>query len=76
MGRREFLSVFGGDFSTPDGTGVRDYIHVVSVLFWFIIYTPAVTPTLTPTSYPTPLPLPLPLSATPYHTPLPLPFYP
>jgi len=28
VGRREKLSVFGGDYSTPDGTGVRDYIHV------------------------------------------------
>jgi UDP-glucose 4-epimerase len=28
VGRREFLSVYGGDYSTPDGTGKRDYIHV------------------------------------------------
>jgi UDP-glucose 4-epimerase len=28
VGRREKLSVFGGDYPTPDGTGVRDYIHV------------------------------------------------
>ncbi|MDF2177497.1 UDP-glucose 4-epimerase GalE [Aliiglaciecola sp. CAU 1673] len=27
-GRRECLSVFGDDYDTPDGTGVRDYIHV------------------------------------------------
>jgi UDP-glucose 4-epimerase len=27
-GKRECLSVFGGDYDTPDGTGVRDYIHV------------------------------------------------
>jgi len=27
-GRLEQLSVFGGDYDTPDGTGVRDYIHV------------------------------------------------
>ena len=27
-GRREKLSIFGGDYDTPDGTGVRDYIHV------------------------------------------------
>jgi UDP-glucose 4-epimerase len=27
-GRREALSVFGDDYDTPDGTGVRDYIHV------------------------------------------------
>ena len=30
VGRRPELSVFGGDYNTPDGTGVRDYIHVVS----------------------------------------------
>jgi UDP-glucose 4-epimerase len=28
VGRREFLRVFGEDYPTPDGTGVRDYIHV------------------------------------------------
>merc|ERR1712151_1205835 len=28
IGRRECLSVFGNDYNTPDGTGVRDYIHV------------------------------------------------
>ncbi len=28
VGRREYLRVFGSDYSTPDGTGVRDYIHV------------------------------------------------
>lgn len=27
-GQREFLNVFGNDYPTPDGTGVRDYIHV------------------------------------------------
>ncbi|MEU8531034.1 MULTISPECIES: UDP-glucose 4-epimerase GalE [Streptomyces] len=31
VGRREELSVFGDDYPTPDGTGVRDYIHVVDV---------------------------------------------
>ncbi|MBQ9086188.1 MAG: UDP-glucose 4-epimerase GalE [Clostridia bacterium] len=30
-GRRERLSVFGNDYNTPDGTGVRDYIHVVDL---------------------------------------------
>jgi len=30
-GDLEFLSVFGGDYDTPDGTGVRDYIHVVDL---------------------------------------------
>lgn len=27
-GQRPYLSVYGGDYPTPDGTGVRDYIHV------------------------------------------------
>ncbi|EDP60901.1 UDP-glucose 4-epimerase GalE [Vibrio sp. AND4] len=31
VGRREFLSVFGSDYSTKDGTGVRDYIHVMDL---------------------------------------------
>ena len=31
VGRREQLSVFGDDYDTPDGTGVRDYIHVVDL---------------------------------------------
>jgi len=30
-GKREFLSVFGNDYPTPDGTGVRDYLHVVDL---------------------------------------------
>ncbi|WP_310174734.1 UDP-glucose 4-epimerase GalE [Enteractinococcus fodinae] len=29
--RREFLTVFGNDYDTPDGTGVRDYIHVMDL---------------------------------------------
>jgi len=31
VGLREKLLVFGGDYDTPDGTGVRDYIHVVDL---------------------------------------------
>lgn len=31
VGRRALLSVFGGDYDTTDGTGVRDYIHVVDL---------------------------------------------
>jgi UDP-glucose 4-epimerase len=31
VGRLRQLSVFGGDYPTPDGTGVRDYIHVVDL---------------------------------------------
>lgn len=30
-GIRSHLSVFGNDYPTPDGTGVRDYIHVVNL---------------------------------------------
>ncbi|MEX1120660.1 MAG: GDP-mannose 4,6-dehydratase, partial [Balneolales bacterium] len=30
-GRREKLQVFGDDYPTPDGTGIRDYIHVVDL---------------------------------------------
>ena len=31
VGRREILSVYGNDYDTHDGTGVRDYIHVVDL---------------------------------------------
>lgn len=31
VGKLEQLSVFGNDYNTPDGTGVRDYIHVVDL---------------------------------------------
>ena len=31
IGKREKLSVFGNDYDTPDGTGVRDFIHVVDL---------------------------------------------
>ena len=31
IGRREFLNVWGDDYATADGTGVRDYIHVVDL---------------------------------------------
>jgi UDP-glucose 4-epimerase len=31
VGRREFLTVFGNDYPTPDGTGVRDYLHVMDL---------------------------------------------
>jgi UDP-glucose 4-epimerase len=32
LGRRDHLDVFGTDFPTPDGTGVRDYIHVTDLV--------------------------------------------
>jgi UDP-glucose 4-epimerase len=28
QGRREFISIFGDDYATPDGTALRDYIHI------------------------------------------------
>jgi UDP-glucose 4-epimerase len=31
VGRREFLNIWGDDYPTPDGTGVRDYIHVMDL---------------------------------------------
>lgn len=31
VGQRDYLRVFGNDYETPDGTGVRDYIHVVDL---------------------------------------------
>ena len=31
VGKRPKLQVFGGDYDTPDGTGVRDYLHVVDL---------------------------------------------
>ncbi len=31
IGLREFLNVFGNDYDTPDGTGIRDYIYVVDL---------------------------------------------
>ena len=31
VGKREYVHVFGNDYDTPDGTGVRDYIHVIDL---------------------------------------------
>jgi len=31
IGKRDILSVYGNDYPTPDGTGIRDYIHVVDL---------------------------------------------
>jgi UDP-glucose 4-epimerase len=31
IGLREKLSVYGDDYPTPDGTAIRDYIHVVDL---------------------------------------------
>ena len=32
LGQRENISIFGNDYSTPDGTCIRDYIHVVDLI--------------------------------------------
>jgi len=31
VGRRPYLNVYGSDYDTADGTGVRDYIHVIDL---------------------------------------------
>ncbi|TXK65586.1 UDP-glucose 4-epimerase GalE [Alkalisalibacterium limincola] len=31
VGKREFLRIYGDDYPTPDGTGIRDYLHVVDL---------------------------------------------
>ena len=31
VGRRRQLSIFGNDYNTPDGTGIRDYVHMVDL---------------------------------------------
>jgi UDP-glucose 4-epimerase len=31
VGRRRFVNVFGNDYDTPDGTGIRDYVHVMDL---------------------------------------------
>jgi len=36
IGRRPFLKIYGDDYDTPDGTGVRDYIHVVDLVLGHI----------------------------------------
>ncbi|OIQ63267.1 UDP-glucose 4-epimerase [mine drainage metagenome] len=36
-GKLARLSVFGGDYPTPDGTGVRDYIHVVDLALGHVL---------------------------------------
>ena len=37
VGKLEKLGVFGGDYDTPDGTGVRDYIHVVDLALGHVL---------------------------------------
>ena len=37
VGKLEKLGIFGGDYETPDGTGVRDYIHVVDLAIGHVL---------------------------------------
>ncbi|KAJ7333762.1 hypothetical protein OS493_015853 [Desmophyllum pertusum] len=37
VGRRPYLNVFGDDYDTTDGTGVRDYIHVVDLALGHVV---------------------------------------
>ena len=37
IGKLPYLNVFGGDYDTPDGTGVRDYIHVVDLAIGHVL---------------------------------------
>ena len=37
VGKLDQLGVFGGDYETPDGTGVRDYIHVVDLALGHVL---------------------------------------
>ncbi|WP_153101657.1 UDP-glucose 4-epimerase GalE [Paraburkholderia hayleyella] len=43
LGTRERLRIFGGDYATPDGTGVRDYIHVSDLARGHLIALDALT---------------------------------
>ena len=36
-GQREFISIFGNDYPTPDGTCIRDYIHVTDLAMAHIL---------------------------------------
>ena len=32
LGKRKCLNIFGNDYDTPDGTGIRDYIHITDLI--------------------------------------------
>ena len=44
QGRRESIKVFGGDYDTPDGTCIRDYIHVCDLAAAHVLALDAITP--------------------------------
>lgn len=46
VGRREYLQVFGNDYPTEDGTGVRDYIHVMDLAEGHVAALRAINPKL------------------------------
>jgi len=37
VGKLPHLNIFGTNYNTPDGTGVRDYIHIVDLAKVFIL---------------------------------------
>lgn len=43
VGKRKELGIFGNDYDTPDGTGVRDYIHVVDLASGHVAALKAIT---------------------------------
>ena len=51
VGRRERLSIFGGDYPTRDGTGERDYIHVVDLARGHLAALEHLQPSDAPTVY-------------------------
>jgi UDP-glucose 4-epimerase len=50
VGKRDKLQVFGDDYDTPDGTGVRDYIHVEDLAAGHVAALEALTTTAEPVS--------------------------
>ena len=37
IGKRPYLNVNGNDYDTPDGTGIRDYIHIVDLAYGHVL---------------------------------------